>query len=190
MYGMDVNRRKWRWWRSADIHCFRGNWHSKEMVYILITESFYCRVSTIEAWHGGDLDSAAWEAVWNEKPVNENDTESETWGTGHTCSLTWEHSCTCGRHAVRRQKVMTLPPSVWAAGAIDRWPSRLFTVKAPSIALRHYVTFNRALAYWNSAPWCTFHTIHIFSLQYIRTPSSYVLNAYALSDSLVKTHII
>lgn len=56
--------------------------------------------------------------------------------------------------------VMTPPRWVWATAAIDRWPGRLFTVKAPSIALLHYVTFNRALADWNSAPpRCTFRTL-------------------------------
>lgn len=66
----------------------------------------------------------------------------------------------CSYRAAREQpsrEVMTLPAWVWATGTIDRWPSRLFTVKAPSIALLHYVTFNRALADWNSAPQCTFH---------------------------------
>lgn len=185
MYGMDVNRRKWRWWRSAHVQCVRGQLTFQRNGLHFKYRMFLLQGFDYEAQQRGDLDSASLQVV-PEEPLNQNYTETETWGVRHTCSLTWEHICTCRRHAARRQKVMTLPLSVWAAGAIDRWPSRLFTVKAPSIALLHYVTFNRALAYWNSAPWCTFHTIHIFSLQYIRLPCSYVLITYPFSDSLVK----
>ena len=41
---------------------------------------------------------------------------------------------------------------------IDRWPSWLFTVKAPSIAQLHYVTFSGVVGCWNSPLRCTFHT--------------------------------
>lgn len=97
----------------------------------------------------------------------------------HTCWLTWIHVSTCSRHAWRwqRDRKWWHRLSVWAAGAIDRWPSWLFTVKAPSIALLHYVTFNRALAYWNSAPWCTFHTLHILFF----LPCSHILVVFSFT---------
>lgn len=83
------------------------------------------------------------------------------------CSIGWANKLkenkTCCHSAAWEQPsrgVMTPPCWVCATAAIDRWPGRLFTVKAPSIALLHYVTFNRALADWNSAPpRCTFRTL-------------------------------
>lgn len=97
----------------------------------------------------------------------------------------------CSYRAAREQpsrEVMTLPPWVWATGTIDRWPGRLFTVKAPSIALLHYVTFNRALADWNSAPQCTFHARSL-SVQVVHLPCACIVTHTSQSLLSVSTRL-
>lgn len=160
MYGMDVNRRKWRWRPSAATDI------PKKCLIFEVKHVFITRFSlwsqmkdSLSQWHCWLCEMRSVYIKMSLRPETH----------------VHLHVCTCSRHA-SRQKMMTPPLSVWASGAIDRWPGRLFTVKAPSIALLHYVTFNRVLAHWNSAPWCTFHTIHIPSLyMYIQPPRSYVL---------------
>lgn len=172
MYGMDVNRRKSRWRRSAHVQqlTFQTNALHLKYIFIMKPDETMRRVKSV-----------ALQVVWNEVCLNQNNSKSETRVVRHTCSLTvhgyisFHMQPSCSEKAVSR-KVMTLPHSAWAAGAIDRWPGRLFTVKAPSIVLLHYVTFNRALAHWNYTPWYTFHTIHIhFGRRHIQLPHSYVL---------------
>ena len=173
MHG-DVNRRKWR--RSLSAHVLRVHGqvtfhrnisHDKNTVFFL---------AGVWLWNPMRDRKAALHIVWHEELLNHND--SENWALSETHMLTYmgtylhmQPSCSEG---AARQKVMTPPLSVWAAGAIDRWYSRLFTVKAPSIALLHCVTFNRASVDWNSAP-CTFHTIqNPFSPQYAQLTCSCV----------------
>lgn len=101
-------------------------------------------------------------SAWNEEPLPDSYTETVALWVRHTFYLKWVDIYVCSYCAAWEQqdrKVMTPPLSVEATGAIDRWPRRLFTVKAPSIALLHYVTFSRALVHWNSAPRCPFKTI-------------------------------
>lgn len=185
---MDVNRRKWRWWQSTHVQCVH-----RQLTFQRNSSHFKYRMFLLE---GFDYET------WQETKrrfifscvahfVKRGAFKSNSHRNWDTHMLTYMGTYlhmqpSCSKRAAR-QKVMTPPLSVWTTGAIDRWPSRLFTVKAPSIALLHYVTFNRALTYWNSAPWYTFYTIHIpFSLQYIQFTCSYVLITLPLSNSLVK----
>lgn len=176
MHG-DVNRRKWRWSLSAHVRRVHGQvtFH-RNGSHTKNTVSFSCRGLIMKTDEGqkGDLNLVALQIGWNEELLKQND--SENWASSETHMLTYMgtylHMQPLCSEGAARQKVMTLPLSVWAAGAIDRWHSRLFTVKAPSIALLRCVTFNRVPVVWNSAP-CTFHTIqNPFSLQYVCSMSN------------------
>lgn len=147
MHWADGNRWKWRWWLSVYLHwqtplctetALRGKW-------IMSCNSMSgCRLG-----HIPDLQN-----IYSHMKVNQNSIE---WSDNPKEQKSYSR---CAAWEQPSRGVMTPPRWVWAAAAIDRWPGRLFTVKAPCTALLHYVTFNRALADWNSAPpQCTFRTL-------------------------------
>lgn len=105
MYGLDVNRKKRRWWRSAHVQRLT---FLRNALHLNVFITWFSLWSQIRVWVSG--------IVGNNEPLNQSYPEPETWGLRHTYMGTFLHM------QPSWQKVMTPPLSVWAAAAIDRWP--------------------------------------------------------------------
>lgn len=92
MYGMDANRRKWRWWRSAHVQQLTFQRSALQLKYrMLLLQGF----QSLSQWHSRLCELVC---VWLKITQK---VRREEWDTH---SLTWVHTCTCSHHAARGQR--------------------------------------------------------------------------------------